>query len=361
MNASPGSGGIFDVAGKEQRLAELNERANDSSLWTDLDGARKVLREKSALEKEVAAFSTLVRQHEDAAAALELAEGDESSEFFTEARTAARVLGKHVEKVELRTLFYEEDDPASAIVEINPGAGGTDAQDWADMLLRMYTRWAEQVGYKVELMDRQVAEEAGIKSATLAITGEYAFGYLKSEIGVHRLVRISPFDAASRRQTAFAAVAVYADIDDEVDVKIEEKDLRIDVFRSGGAGGQSVNTTDSAVRIVHIPSGIVVQCQNERSQHKNKALAMRVLRARLYEHYQALKDAELAAKAQPKRKIDFGSQIRSYVLAPYRLVKDLRTSHEWGNVDAVLDGELNGFMESWLAQRAEERAKPSGA
>ncbi len=340
----------------------MTERAENPALWLDNEAARKVLKEKSAIERELALFSALWRRCEDAGAALELAQMDENDlDLRNEAQIGARSVARDVEKLELRTLLGAEDDAASAIVEINAGAGGTDAQDWADMLLRMYGRWGEQQGYKVSLMDRQVGEEAGIKSATLAIEGEYAFGYLKSEIGVHRLVRISPFDAAARRQTAFAAVSVYPDVDDEIQVDILDTDLRIDVFRSGGAGGQSVNTTDSAVRITHLPTNIVVQCQNERSQHKNKASAMKVLRARLYDHYQAEKDAEDAAKAQPKRKIEWGSQIRSYVLAPYRLVKDLRTDHETGNVDAVLDGELNAFMESWLSLKAEERRSESGS
>ena len=220
------------------------------------------------------------------------------------------------------------------------------------MLLRMLSRWAEANGYKASLLDRQDGEEAGIKSATLSIEGDYAFGYLRSEQGVHRLVRISPFDAQARRQTAFAAVALYPDVDQELDVEVLDKDLRIDTYRASGAGGQHVNTTDSAVRITHLPTGVVVQCQNERSQHKNKASAMKVLKARLYDFYAAQAAAEAEAKAAPKQKIEWGSQIRSYVLAPYRMVKDLRTGHETGNVDAVLDGELTPFMEAWLSQQA---------
>jgi len=224
------------------------------------------------------------------------------------------------------------------------------------MLLRMVTRWAEANGYKVKLLDRQPGEEAGIKSATLSVEGEYAYGYLRSEEGVHRLVRISPFDAQARRQTAFAALALYPDVDTEIQVEINADDLRIDTYRSSGAGGQHVNTTDSAVRITHLPTGIVVQCQNERSQHKNKASAMKVLKIRMYDYLTEQAKADAEAKAAPKQKIEWGSQIRSYVLAPYQLVKDLRTEHETGNVSAVLDGDLTPFMEAWLSQRADDAA-----
>jgi peptide chain release factor 2 len=310
------------------------------------------MQQKSRLEKPLAAFRAISGRLDDAQAALDLAVEADDAELGAEAKKESRALAHDLERMELQTLLGGEEDSASAIVEVNAGAGGTDAQDWAEMLLRMYGRWAEAEGYKTTLMDRVDGEEAGIKSATLAVEGEYAFGYMKSEIGVHRLVRISPFDAQARRQTAFAAVYVWPDVDEDVDVEINEKDLRVDRFRSSGAGGQSVNTTDSAIRVTHLPTNIVVQCQNERSQHKNLAMAMKVLRARLYEHYETQRQAEAEAKAAPKRKIEWGSQIRSYVLAPYRLVKDLRTEHETGNVDAVLDGELRPFMEAWLAKEA---------
>ena len=351
-NGSPGSGGIFDVDGKQSALEELTERTEDPALWTDPDAARGVLREKARLERAVGSWARLRERLDDLETAVELAEED--VDFAQEAREGTPRLVTDLEKVELQTLLSGEDDESSAIIEINSGAGGTDAQDWAEMLLRMYSRWGEQNDYKVRLLDRQCGEEAGIKSATLSIEGEYAYGYLRSEEGVHRLVRISPFDANARRQTAFAAVALYPDVDQEIEVDLSEKDLRIDTYRASGAGGQHVNTTDSAVRITHLPTGVVVQCQNERSQHKNKASAMKVLRARLYEFYvrQAAEEAE--AKAAPKRAIEWGSQIRSYVLAPYRMVKDLRTQHETGNVDAVLDGELDPFMEAWLSRQAEE-------
>jgi len=333
----------------------LTEQANDPDIWSNADLAKRVLRDKARIEKSVVMWTELRSRLDDALVALELAAEDE--DMAQEANSAVSGITEELERVELQTLLGGEDDPASAILEINAGAGGTDAQDWAEMLLRMYSRWAETQGMKVKLLDRLAGEEAGIKSATLAVLGDYAYGYLRSEHGVHRLVRISPFDANARRQTAFSAVAVYPDIDDDVDVEILEKDLRIDTYRASGAGGQHVNTTDSAVRITHEPTGIVVQCQNERSQHKNKASAMKVLRARLHDYYVQAAQAEAEAKMAPKQKIEWGSQIRSYVLAPYRMVKDLRTQHETGNVDAVLDGALSPFMEAWLSQQAEEGAK----
>ncbi len=308
------------------------------------------MRDKARAEKAIGVFTDLQSRYDDAEAAVEFAADD--PEFADEAAEALPALVADLDKLELQTLLSGEDDALSAIIDINAGAGGTDAQDWAEMLLRMLSRWAEANGYKASLLDRQDGEEAGIKSATLSIEGDYAFGYLRSEQGVHRLVRISPFDAQARRQTAFAAVALYPDVDQELDVEVLDKDLRIDTYRASGAGGQHVNTTDSAVRITHLPTGVVVQCQNERSQHKNKASAMKVLKARLYDFYAAQAAAEAEAKAAPKQKIEWGSQIRSYVLAPYRMVKDLRTGHETGNVDAVLDGELTPFMEAWLSQQA---------
>ncbi len=310
------------------------------------------MQEKSRLERVVQSWQGIATRLGDAEAALELAIEEGEPEFADEAREAAPAIEQAIDQLELRTLLGEEEDEGAAIVEINSGAGGTDAQDWAEMLLRMYTRWAEQQGHKVTLLDRQDGEEAGIKSATVQVEGDYAYGFLKAEMGVHRLVRISPFDSNARRQTAFAAVAAYPDVDQEIEVDINEGDLRIDRYRASGAGGQHVNTTDSAVRITHLPTGIVVQCQNERSQHKNKATAMKVLRARLYQYYQEQAAAEAEAKAAPKQKIEWGSQIRSYVLQPYQMVKDLRTSYETGNVSAVLDGDLTPFMKAWLSKEA---------
>ena len=247
-------------------------------------------------------------------------------------------------------MLSGEADESDAIVEINSGAGGTDASDWAEMLKRMYLQWASSMGFKAKLVDETPAEEAGIKSCTIEIAGQYAYGYLRAEIGVHRLVRISPFDSNARRHTAFASVAAYPQVDDNIEIDIIESDLRIDTYRASGAGGQHVNTTDSAVRITHLPTNIVVQCQNERSQHKNKATAMKMLRSKLYQHEMEKRQAEADAVNASKKAIEWGSQIRSYVMHPYRLVKDLRTGVEMGNTDKVLDGDLMGFMEAWLVQ-----------
>jgi peptide chain release factor 2 len=257
-----------------------------------------------------------------------------------------------VDRVETKVLLSGENDRLNAIVNIHPGAGGTEAQDWAEMLMRMYLRWAEQNGFKTKMLDYQDGDEAGIKSATFNVIGEYAYGYLASETGVHRLVRISPFDANKRRHTSFASVAVYPEIDDKIEVTIDEKDLRIDTYRSAGKGGQHVNTTDSAVRITHLPTNIVVQCQNERSQHKNKDVCMKVLRARLFEMEVAKKKAETQSIEDSKLEISWGSQIRSYVLQPYRLAKDHRTKVEVGDVDRVLDGDLDKFIKAYLQSRA---------
>ena len=255
-------------------------------------------------------------------------------------------------EMEFRRMLSGEQDRYGAIVSINAGAGGVDAQDWAQMLLRMLTRYSERKGWKIDLLDDQPGEEAGIKSATLAVTGDYAYGLLKAEMGVHRLVRISPFDANARRQTAFAAVSVSPDVEDDLEIEVRDEDLRIDVFRSGGAGGQHVNKTESAVRITHIPSGIVVQCQSERSQHMNKAQAMRVLRSRLYEKALREQEEKAAQFAKEKKAIEWGSQIRSYVLAPYRQVADHRTDLKVGNVDSVLDGDLDAFIRTFLLKQA---------
>ena len=335
--------------------------SGDPELWQDADRARKVMQDKSRHERVVNSWQAIADKLDDASAAIELAIDEDEPEFADEAAEAIPSIETDIARLELQTLLGGEDDVSSAIVEINSGAGGTDAQDWAEMLLRMYIRWAEATGYKVKVLDRQDGEEAGIKSATLQIDGEYAFGYLRSEQGVHRLVRISPFDSQARRQTAFAAVRAFPDVDQEIEVDIKTPDLRIDTYRASGAGGQHVNTTDSAVRITHLPTGIVVQCQNERSQHKNKASAMKVLRARLFQHYQEAAAAEAEAKAAPKQKIEWGSQIRSYVLQPYQMVKDLRTNHETGNVSGVLDGDLGPFMKAWLSQQAGHEDQPEEA
>ncbi len=279
---------------------------------------------------------------------LGMAAEEQDTDTLREVEANLAELSKRIRGLELQTVLSGQYDKGNAILSINAGAGGTESQDWAQMLLRMYVRWAERKRFKTDVVDILEGEEAGIKNVTVTVDGAYAYGYLRAETGVHRLVRISPFDANKRRHTSFASVFVYPEIADDIDIKVDEKDLRIDTYRSGGHGGQHINVTDSAVRITHLPTGIVAQCQNERSQHKNKAMAMKVLRARLYEHFKAQKDEELAELEGVKQAIAWGSQIRSYVLAPYQLVKDHRTAEETGNVNAVLDGDLDRFIEAFL-------------
>jgi peptide chain release factor 2 len=286
---------------------------------------------------------------------LELAAEADDAETLGEVGSAIEAGEAQLADAELRRLLGGENDAANAILSVVAGAGGTDACDWAEMLLRMYLRWAERRGFRTELLDVQAGEEAGIRGATVTVSGDHAYGYLSAEEGVHRLVRISPFDSQARRHTAFASVSVVPELDETVEVEIDENDLRIDTYRAGGAGGQHVNKTDSAVRITHLPSGIVVQCQNERSQHKNKSAAMRVLRARLYERARRDREEKLAALRGEQRQIEFGSQIRSYTLHPQQRVKDHRTNLEIGNVDAVLDGDLDRFIRATLLQRAGAR------
>ena len=279
---------------------------------------------------------------------LELASEDDDEEIEAELNTTFGQIEGNVKELEFKKMLGGENDFNDAIVSINAGAGGTEAQDWANMLLRMYLRWAERKGFKAEIFDILDGEEAGIKSATFTVNGDYANGYLKAEIGIHRLVRISPFDAGARRHTSFASVFVYPDIEDDISVNIDEKDLRVDTYRASGAGGQHVNKTDSAVRITHVPSGIVVQCQNERSQHMNRAMALKFLKARLYELEMKEREKELEQLHSSKKQIAWGSQIRSYILQPYRMVKDHRTGMDVGNVEAVLDGDIDKFMEAFL-------------
>ena len=286
---------------------------------------------------------------------LDLAIEAEDADSAREAQAVATEIEKALDDIEFHRMLSGESDSMGAVVEINAGAGGIDAADWAQMLLRMLLRYCEQKGWKARVIDEQPSEEAGIRGATVVVEGEYAYGLLRAENGVHRLVRISPFDQNARRQTSFAAMTVTPDVDDSIQVDIDEGDLRIDTYRAGGAGGQHVNRTESAVRITHLPTNIVVQCQSERSQHKNKSSAMRVLRSRLYDFYKAEADAEAAKKAGEKKKIEWGSQIRSYVLAPYRLVTDHRTDLKSGNVDAILDGDLDPFIREYLLQTGSEK------
>jgi peptide chain release factor 2 len=313
-----------------------------------------VLRDKRGVERELDAFDALATALDDAEVLLELAREEDDRETRVEAAARLRTAESELERAELQRLLGGEHDAGNAILQLNAGAGGTDACDWAEMLLRMYARWAEAHDYKVETLDVQSGDEAGLRGATITVTGDYAYGYLKVEEGVHRLVRISPFDSQARRHTAFASVSVFPEIDETIEVEVDENDLRIDTYRAGGAGGQHVNKTDSAVRITHLPTGIVVQCQNERSQHKNRSAAMKVLRSRLYEHARREQEEKMAALRGEKRQIDFGSQIRSYTLHPQQRVKDHRTGQESGNVEAVLEGDLDRFIRASLLQRAGE-------
>lgn len=324
-------------------------RLASPEVWQDQKTSQALQQKKKRLEKDIQFFKQIFGQKEELEVLAELAAEGESVESETEAGISR--LDKNLQEAELRALFYDEDDPRNAILTIHPGAGGTESQDWSQMLFRMYLRYTERKGFKVEILDQQPGDEAGLKSATVRIEGDYAFGNLSQETGVHRLVRISPFDAAKRRHTSFSAVFVYPEVDEDIEININPDDIRIDTYRSGGKGGQHVNTTDSAVRITHIPTGIVVQCQNERSQHKNKASAMKVLKARLYELEQRNKRVKIDALEDAKSEIAWGNQIRSYVLHPYRMIKDLRTRVETGDTDKVLDGDLDEFIKAALVLR----------
>jgi peptide chain release factor 2 len=341
---------FFDVEGLREEASELGEQMSRPGFWDDQERARELSARFSRVQGRIGLLEGLRGSLSDSEELLELADedGDLVSEVEEELRRVERVL----EEQEVARLFTGEYDEGDAILTINSGAGGVDSQDWAEMLSRMYRRWAERRGFELEVIEYTEGEEAGIKSATFTVSGEYAFGLLSAERGVHRLVRISPFDASSRRHTSFASVAVAPVIDDRVEVEVDEKDLKIDTYRASGAGGQHVNKTDSAVRITHLPTSIVVQCQNERSQHQNREVAMRVLRARLFELERERREQEIAAQSGEKADIEWGSQIRSYVLHPYKLVKDHRTGEETANVDRVLDGDLDDFIYAYLKNRA---------
>jgi peptide chain release factor 2 len=330
-------------------MQELEEVTVRPEFWNDADKAQKVLKERMSLEKDVTCWEGLDRKAQDIRELIEL--GEEESDEATLAEVAAMnaELEAEVSQTEFRRMLSGPHDASGAFVSINSGAGGTESQDWAEMLLRMYLRYCEKKGWKTQITDYQEGDGAGIKSATFSVTGEFAYGYLKAEAGIHRLVRISPFDSSARRHTSFAAAFVFPILEEEdIDIKIVESDLRIDTYRSSGAGGQHVNTTDSAIRITHIPTGTVVACQSERSQHSNKATAMKVLRSKLYELELRERESKAADIAGEKKEIGWGSQIRSYVLHPYKMVKDLRTGVESGNPDAVLDGALEDFVVPYL-------------
>jgi peptide chain release factor 2 len=343
------SGGFFDVAAGREELTRIELQASSPAFWNDQDAAQKLLQKRTILEKKIQRQEHFESQMADAGVLFEFAEEDEDS--LKELRSMVERLEHEISVAETEMLLGGENDQLNAICTIHPGAGGTESQDWAEMLLRMYLKWAEQRGFKTEIIDYQPGEEAGIKGVTFRVEGEYAYGLLSAEAGVHRLVRISPFDQAARRHTSFASLFVYPEVDENIEVELNDKDMRVDTYRATGAGGQHINTTDSAVRITHLPTGIVVQCQNQRSQHQNRAVAMQVLRSRLYELELEKRKAETAELEANKADISFGSQIRSYVLAPYQLVKDTRTKLERGNVDAVLGGDLDDFIKAYLLSK----------
>ncbi len=345
-------GSIFDPSRLKSELARVETKIADPAVWADAAKSQPLMRERKRLESQLSYDVELGRRSDDVAAYFELLREGESS-VEPDLKREIESLSTYTEQLEARTMLSEEHDALNAILTVHPGAGGTESQDWAEMLMRMYLRWAEREGFKTEINEIQDGDEAGIKSVTFTLSGDNAFGLMQGESGVHRLVRISPFDQAKRRQTSFAAVYVSPEIDDSIVIDIKPDDLRIDTYRSGGKGGQHVNTTDSAVRITHLPTGIVAGCQNERSQHKNKDRAMKMLRSRLYE-YELEKQRAVTKKVEDsKLGINFGSQIRSYVLQPYRMAKDLRTRVEVGDVDKVLDGGLDPFIRGYLKLRRE--------
>jgi peptide chain release factor 2 len=341
---------IFDLDRKITRLTEIEQETLKPTFWNDNENAQKVLKERTVLKSAVDFWESLRFEVEEAKGYFELAREEGDEETLREVQAQVARAEKDIQAAEFKRMLGGENDSNNAIVSIHSGAGGTEAQDWSEILLRMYLRWAERKGFKTEIIDYLPGEEAGVKSVTFTVNGEFAFGYLKAESGIHRLVRISPFDAGKRRHTSFASVFVYPEIEEDIVVEINEDDLRVDTYRSSGAGGQHVNKTDSAVRITHLPTNIVVQCQNERSQHKNRAMAMKVLKARLYELRRKEQEEKMEQLHSVKKDIAWGSQIRSYTLQPYRLAKDHRTNLEIGNVDAVLDGDLDPFIEAYLLQ-----------
>jgi peptide chain release factor 2 len=334
----------------QRELAEIETRSSAPDFWKDQSNAQQVLQRRRRLEDDRALAESLRRHSEDLAVLADWAKQGE--DVAADLARGLDAFARDVDAGEIRTMLSGALDRKNAIVTIHPGAGGTESQDWAEMLMRMYVRWIERRGFKRELLDFQPGDEAGIKSATFTVAGEYAYGLLTAEAGIHRLVRISPFDQAARRHTSFASVYVWPELPDDIDIEIEDKDLRIDTFRSSGAGGQHVNVTDSAVRLTHLPTGIVVSCQNERSQHKNRASGMKVLKSRLYDLKLKEQQAKLDQIGGEKKNIGFGSQIRSYVLQPYQMIKDLRTKFQVGDVNRVLDGDLDEFIKTYLMQKA---------
>jgi len=345
-------GGIFDLPAMQERVAALEKETSSPDFWSDQSKAREKFKQLAEFRRLIAAWTEVKKQYDDLLEIGRMAEAEKDASLDSEISAGLDRLGKALPELEIANLFNGEYDHLNAIVNIHPGAGGTESQDWAQMLLRMYSRWAERKGFHVDTIDLQPGEEAGIKNVTLLVSGERVFGHLRSEKGVHRLVRISPFDANKRRHTSFAAVDVFPEIDETINVDIKPDDLKFDTYRSSGAGGQHVNKTESAVRITHKPTGIIVQCQVERSQFKNREMAMKILRARLFDYYRRQLEEKKNEIAGEKKNIAWGNQIRSYVFQPYTMVKDLRTGFETSNVQGVMDGEINEFIEAYLRKRS---------
>lgn len=356
-NSSTPSGGVFDLEDKKNRLAEIETFLSNPEIWNDPERFTPQLQEKSALSNWIEELDRLDQDKNSLEDWLEMADEEQSDEFVTALADQLKILEKKLQKIELKTLLSGPEDKVNAILEIHPGAGGTEAQDWAEMLLRMYTRWAEDNEMAIELLDYLPGEEAGVKSVTLSLEGLYAYGLLKGEQGIHRLIRISPFDSSGRRHTSFASVDVYPECGQEIQIEVKDDDLRVDVFRSSGPGGQSVNKTSSAVRLTHLPTGLVVQCQNEKSQHRNRDMALKILKAKLFEIEVKRQEEDKQSKYAEKSAIAWGSQIRTYTLQPYRLIKDHRTNTEDGNVEKVLDGDLNTFIRNYLLYLHGEQEK----
>jgi peptide chain release factor 2 len=340
----------IDIKSEKDKMLELERMTFDEKFWTDQEKAAKVNQEMSKLKRHIEPWESIIREVNDTIELLQIAQEENDTSVFEDIEKMIPELNLCFKKIQTLELLSDPDDIKNAYITVHPGAGGTESQDWASMLLRMYSRWGETQGFSVDTIDYSPGEEAGIKNATILVKGEYSYGFLKCEKGIHRLVRISPFDANKRRHTSFASVEVMPEIDDNVEIDINESDLRIDTFRSSGAGGQHVNTTDSAIRITHIPTGIVVQCQNERSQHKNKSQAMKMLKAKLYQAKKKEMDSIIEEKSGEKKDISWGNQIRSYVFQPYTLVKDHRTGEEVGSVSNVLDGDINSFIYAYLKE-----------
>ncbi|MCA1796897.1 MAG: peptide chain release factor 2 [Desulfuromonadaceae bacterium] len=338
----------LDLDAKREKIEELEAEISEPDFWNQQENAQKRLKERNKIERVVESWEQAYQNYEDAQILVELGEDAQDESVRAEVQNLLTKAQDQVARIEFARMLSGTHDDSNAIFSINAGAGGTEAQDWAEMLLRMYLRFCEQKGFKTEITDYQTGDDAGIKGVTFTVEGDYAYGWLRSEMGIHRLVRISPFDAASKRHTSFCSVFVFPDLDDSIEIEINENDLKIDTYRASGAGGQHVNKTDSAIRITHIPTGIVVACQSQRSQLNNKAEAMRQLKGRLYEMEEQKQEEEASAISGEKKEIGWGSQIRSYVLHPYRMVKDHRTGYEVGNTDAVLDGDIEGFIEHYL-------------